>query len=130
MRAWLTAASANGFIAVGMGAYAAHGASITLDEVRLNWLETAIHYQMWHALALIAVALLMRHGIARGSLAVAAVGFLAGTVLFSGSLYLLALAGVRGFAWATPFGGAALLVGWVALAVHGLLRRSANPHAS
>ena len=122
MRPWiLTAAAVNGLIAVAMGAYAAHGLATVLDAGRLGWLETAARYQMWHALALLGLAALMRpRDLARPALEVAAWAFLAGIVMFSGSLFILALTGWRGVAWVTPIGGAAYLVGWAALIWHGV----------
>ena len=125
MGSWLTAAAANGLVAVAMGAFAAHGLRSVLDAEALGWVETASRYQMWHALALFGVALLFGRAQPvrdRRLLTAVAWAFLAGTVLFAGSLYLLALTGVRAFAWITPFGGLALLAGWVGLIVVGLLR--------
>jgi len=125
MGSWLAAAAANGLMAVAMGAFAAHGLRSVLDAEALGWVETASRYQMWHALALLGVALLsgrpqpVRH---RRLLTAVAWAFLAGTVLFAGSLYLLALTGVRAFAWVTPLGGLALMAGWLGLIVFGLLR--------
>jgi uncharacterized membrane protein YgdD (TMEM256/DUF423 family) len=113
-RFWLSAAAGNGLIAVAMGAFAAHGLKDRLSPDALGWVKTGSDYEMWHGLALLAIALLGRGGIA-GALRGAAVAFLAGTVLFSGSLYLLALAGWRGFAWITPLGGTSLLLGWALL---------------
>ena len=120
-RLWLTAGAANGFFAVAMGAFAAHGLKDTLSPEALDWVRTGSNYQMWHGLALLAVAILV--GVdPRATLRVAGAAFLAGCVLFSGSLYLLALIGWRGFAVVTPLGGVAFLVGWAALAWHGIAR--------
>jgi uncharacterized membrane protein YgdD (TMEM256/DUF423 family) len=125
MGSWLTVAAANGLVAVAMGAFAAHGLRSVLDAEALGWVETASRYQMWHALALFGVALLFGRAQPvrdRRLLTAVAWAFLAGTILFAGSLYLLALTGVRAFAWITPFGGLVLLAGWVGLIVVGLLR--------
>jgi uncharacterized membrane protein YgdD (TMEM256/DUF423 family) len=124
MGPWLVAAGLNGLIAVAMGAFAAHGLRNALDPVALGWVETASRYQLWHALALLGVALLMRADLpTRGRLLhLAGWAFLAGIVLFAGSLYLMALTPVRALAWVTPFGGVALLAGWACLALFGLRR--------
>jgi uncharacterized membrane protein YgdD (TMEM256/DUF423 family) len=114
-RFWLSAAAANGLIAVATGAFAAHGLKDRLTPEALGWIKTASDYEMWHGLALLAIALL-----GRGALRAAALAFLIGIVLFSGSLYLLALTGWRGFAWVTPFGGVALLLGWALLLWQGI----------
>jgi uncharacterized membrane protein YgdD (TMEM256/DUF423 family) len=113
-RFWLAAGAINGFIAVAMGAFAAHGLKDRLAPGALEWVRTASTYEMWHALALMAVALLASRGPA-AALRIAGWGFLVGCILFSGSLYLLALTDWRGFAIVTPLGGTALLVGWAAL---------------
>ena len=113
-RFWLSAAAANGMAAVAMGAFAAHGLKDRLSGEALGWIRTASDYQMWHGLALLAISLLSRNGIG-GALKAAAAAFLIGIILFSGSLYLLALVGWRGFAWVTPLGGTALLLGWALL---------------
>jgi len=121
--AWLAAAGVNGLIAVAMGAFATHGLRASLDPVALAWVETASRYQLWHALALLGTALLLSQpGLARHRCLIRATAwlFLAGIVLFAGSLYLLALTGIRPFAWVTPFGGVALIAGWAALAVLGV----------
>ena len=113
-RFWLSAAAANSLVAVAMGAFAAHGFKDRLSGEALGWIRTASDYQMWHGLALLAISLLGRGGIG-GALKAAAAAFLIGIILFSGSLYLLALLGWRGFAWVTPLGGTALLLGWALL---------------
>ena len=121
----LTAAAVNGLMAIAMGAFAAHGLRSALDAEALGWLDTGSRYQMWHALALFAVGLLLvRARPGRDHRLLTAVGwtFLGGIVLFAGSLDLLALTGVRAFAWITPFGGVALMAGWLGLALFGVLR--------
>jgi uncharacterized membrane protein YgdD (TMEM256/DUF423 family) len=107
-----------GASAVILGAFAAHGLENRLNKQALDWIETGVRYQMWHALALIGGAALMawKPGPA---LSVAAIGWAGGIVLFSGALYLLAFTGARGFAHVAPFGGFALIAGWAALIWHG-----------
>jgi len=115
MNPWLLAAAVNGFLAVAAGAFAAHGLSGRLDAHSMQTFETGARYQMYHALAL-GIAAASARGAAAQAAKTAAGFFLAGIVLFSGSLYLLALTGIRTFAIATPFGGVAFLIGWAALA--------------
>jgi uncharacterized membrane protein YgdD (TMEM256/DUF423 family) len=129
MGPWLVAGAANGFVAVAMGAFAAHGLKAVLDPAALAWVETGSRYQMTHALALLAVALLIRDGkeASRRLLQAAGMGFLLGSILFAGSLYLLALTGLTAMAWLTPVGGVLLLIGWVALVWYGWVQwRRAN----
>jgi len=111
---WLVVAAINGFLAVAAGAFAAHGLQGRLDAHGLSVFETGARYHMVHALAIGLAALAARNGASGAN--VASAFFLAGIVLFSGSLYLLALTGVRTLGLVTPFGGLAFLVGWAALA--------------
>lgn len=115
-RRWLVTASAIGFAAVAFGAFAAHGLRARLTPELLATFETAVRYQMYHALALALTAILLDRADSR-CLHLAAWAFLTGVVVFSGSLYALALTGERRCGAVTPFGGAAFLVGWAALAV-------------
>lgn len=114
---WLTVlfAAVSGFIAVAMGAAAAHAFEAMLSPEALDWVATAVRYQALHALAALGAAALMASRPAR-SLTIAVTAWAAGTVVFCGSLYVLAFTGVRAFAHVTPFGGLALLAGWAALA--------------
>ncbi|HXC91276.1 MAG TPA: DUF423 domain-containing protein [Stellaceae bacterium] len=120
-RAWLAIAAIGGFISVAAGAVAAHLASG--DPRAATLLRTGALYGMVHAVALLAIAALARHG-ERPSpvLAIAAWSFVAGIFLFSFSLYALALTGLAGFAAVAPFGGTALLIGWAALGLHAARR--------
>jgi uncharacterized membrane protein YgdD (TMEM256/DUF423 family) len=115
MRVWLAIAALNGFIAVAAGAFAAHTLQSRLDAPALQVFETGARYQMYHALAMGLAASAMRKQ-AMALAQIAAALFLAGIVLFSGSLYLLALTGTRAFGIVTPFGGLAFLLGWLSLA--------------
>ena len=115
MKAWLLIAAINGFLAVAAGAFAAHGLSARLDAHALQIFETAARYHMYHALALGLTAFAIRDA-AAGAAATAAAFFLAGILLFSGSLYLLALTGQRSFAFVTPVGGICFLIGCASLA--------------
>jgi uncharacterized membrane protein YgdD (TMEM256/DUF423 family) len=115
MNGWLFTAAINGFLAVALGAFAVHGLSGRIDAHALQIFETAGRYHMYHALA-IGLAALCRRGAAASPASWAAGFFLAGIVLFSGSLYLFALTGFRPLAFVTPFGGLAFLVGWATFA--------------
>lgn len=103
------------FVAVGLGAFAAHGLRGTLAPDLLATFEVGVRYQMYHALGLLAVGLAFARWPAKG-IAAGGLLFVAGSVLFSGSLYLLALTGVRAFGMVAPLGGLALLAGWLCLA--------------
>lgn len=103
-------------VAVAAGAFGAHALSSRLEPRMLEVWETAARYNMYHALGLFAAAWLGQH--TSGSPAtVAAVSFIAGIALFSGSLYTMALTGVRWLGAITPFGGVAFLAGWIACIV-------------
>ncbi len=124
MRLWVCAAAVNGFLAVALGAMAAHSLRGRVDPEQIAWIETGSDYGMVHALALLGVALLA--GRAPGgqtpparSLRFAGWGFLAGSVLFSGALYVMGLTGLRGLGAVVPVGGVLLLGGWAALFVYG-----------
>ena len=115
-RAFGMLGAASALVAVAAGAFGAHALRARLAPDLAAVFETAVRYQMYHALALLFTA----WAAARWPLApVRAAGwlFVAGTVVFSGSLYLLALTGVRGFGAVTPLGGLAFLAGWLSLAV-------------
>jgi len=113
-RLFFAAGAASGFVSVAAGAFGAHALRTRLAPDLLAVFETAVKYQLAHALALLACGLAM--GRAAGLAAVlAGFFFLLGTVLFSGSLYALALSGVRALGVLTPLGGLAFLAGWVAL---------------
>jgi len=113
-RTFLLLGALSGFSSVAAGAFGAHALRQRLDEHLLAVFETGARYQMFHALALLAIGALAARGESR-ALAVAGWAMVAGTVLFSGSLYALALSGVRGLGAITPLGGVAFLVGWLAL---------------
>jgi uncharacterized membrane protein YgdD (TMEM256/DUF423 family) len=114
MRRWLAIGAANGFVAVAFGSFAAHSLEGGVSEKALDWIATGLDYQMAHALALLAVAWLAGRGGGRW-VEVAGWAFLAGSVLFSGTLYVMALSGAEGLGIVVPVGGIAFLVGWAAL---------------
>ncbi|MEC9406957.1 MAG: DUF423 domain-containing protein [Pseudomonadota bacterium] len=111
---WLMLAALFGFLGVALGAFGAHALRARLSPDMLRVWETAVNYQFWHALALLGVGLLVLRTqsawlTAAGSL------FALGLLLFSGSLYALALSGIRPLGAITPIGGVLLLGGWLCL---------------
>lgn len=106
-------AALTGFLGVALGAFGAHGLDATLKaNERVDTWETAVLYHLIHAVALLMVGLLP------GASRMSALFFLIGVVLFSGSLYVLALSNITWLGAITPLGGVAFLVGWVLLALH------------
>ena len=118
IKIFLTLASIFGALSVAFGAFASHALQDKLTPKALAIWETGTKYQMYHALALILVALLMtRLETSLTTLNIAGFGFIAGIALFSGSLYALSLSGIKWLGAITPLGGVAFLIGWGALAI-------------
>ena len=113
-------AALSGFLAIAAGAFGAHGVT---DPVAKSWLETGGHYQLVHALGAIACVLLGRQGF---KAELSAWLFLVGALIFSGSLYLMALGAPHILGAVTPIGGLLLLAAWASLALSAL-RRPATP---
>jgi len=115
----MLAGAVAGLVGVGFGAFGAHGLRDRLSPDMLAVFETGVRYHMYHALALLLTAALAPRLPGK---AIVAAGwlFMLGIVLFSGSLYLLAVTGVRTLGAITPFGGLAFLAGWTSLAVAAL----------
>lgn len=107
-----------GFLAVALGAFGAHALEDLLVKNNYEdvW-ETGVHYQMFHAVAIMVIGVLMSKNIIGNvkSLRVAGTAMLIGTILFSGSLYVMALTKITVLGAITPIGGVAFLIGWVAL---------------
>jgi uncharacterized membrane protein YgdD (TMEM256/DUF423 family) len=118
-RVFLVLAAVSGMLAVAAGAFGAHALRERLSAELLGTFQTAATYQMYHALALLGVGILLGRFSTDGSAWLTAAGwlFVAGTLLFSGSLYALALTETRWLGAITPLGGVAFLLGWLALAV-------------
>ncbi|PCH61874.1 MAG: hypothetical protein COC19_03860 [SAR86 cluster bacterium] len=112
---FLILASLNGFVAVGLGAFAAHGLKSKLSAELLNTFQTGVQYQMYHALALFGVGLLALNYPMSGVLRASGFSFLFGIVFFSGSLYVLSLSGIRWLGAITPLGGLGFLCAWALL---------------
>lgn len=103
-------------VSVIMGAFGAHALKSRLDEKALNALHTGVEYQFYHALGLLMIGLLLLNTQAPAGVKTVGWLFIAGTILFSGSLYLLTLTGQKSFGIITPFGGMAFILGWLWLA--------------
>jgi len=115
-RFFLSTAALSGFLSVCLGAFAAHGLKHQIAPESLAIWQTGVQYQMYHALALLAVGLLYPHRASK-ALKLSGLAFILGSLLFSGSLYALALGAPSIFGLITPFGGLGFLIGWAALFV-------------
>lgn len=111
-RLFLGFAAISGFLAVGLGAFGAHGLKPRLSPSLMSAFETAVQYQFYHTLALFGLALLLQRLGEKTLLLTAGYLFMAGIILFSGSLYLLALGGPRWLGPVTPVGGLTFLLAW------------------
>jgi uncharacterized membrane protein YgdD (TMEM256/DUF423 family) len=112
----LAIAALNGFLAVALGAFAAHGLRNIVSADLINTFQTGVQYHMYHSLALFGLGLLMLQLPRQPLLSAVAWLFIAGIIIFSGSLYALTLSGVRWLGAITPIGGLAFLAGWLLLA--------------
>jgi uncharacterized membrane protein YgdD (TMEM256/DUF423 family) len=119
-RTFLLISALAGLIGVGFGAFGAHALRSRLSPDMLAVFETAVRYQMYHALALLAVALAVGRIGDAVLLKLAGWFFVVGIVLFAGSLYAIALSGRTAIGAITPIGGLAFLLGWVCLVLMGL----------
>ena len=119
MTTFLTLAAILGATGVAAGAFGAHGLESTLDAEAIEIWNTAVRYQMYHALALLGTAWLSTEH-ASTAVTVAGWSFFAGVAVFSGTLYALALTDIKWLGAVTPLGGLALIAGWIALLVASL----------
>ena len=118
---FLAIAAIFGGLSVGAGAFGAHALREKLTERSLEIFETGARYQMYHALALVLVSVLIsRAQFSQPVLVAAGWTFIIGIVIFSGSLYALSLTGIKAVGAVTPLGGAAFIAGWGALAIAAL----------
>lgn len=117
MKLFLMIGAVNGFLAVALGAFGAHGLEGKISEKAIGTWEKAVHYQMFHTMAILVTGMLMAKFQQIGPLTAAGWLFLAGIILFSGSLYLYALTSIKTFAMITPVGGVLFLIGWAMLLV-------------
>lgn len=116
MKIILSIAAFSAMLSVVLGAFAAHGLKSKLSENLLSTFQTGVQYQMYHSLALILLVILYRQ--MPQSLLIYSSGFMvAGIILFSGSLYMLALTQIKWFGPVTPLGGVCFIIGWALLIV-------------
>ena len=116
-RFYLRAAAILGALAVLLGAFGAHGLKSALDAHMIAVYETAVRYHFYHALAILAVAVAADCFSSDAWWRWACRAWVAGVILFSGSLYLLMISGAKWLGAVTPVGGSALIAGWICLAV-------------
>ncbi|CAM3802269.1 hypothetical protein BS639_15585 [Rouxiella silvae] len=127
-RAMLIFAAISGFIYVAFGAFGAHVLSQSLGSAEMAWIQTGLNYQSVHTLAILALGVAMQH---RSSFWFywSSACLALGTVLFSGSLYCLALSGLKLWVFVTPIGGTFFLIGWILMLVGALrLGQKAQRH--
>ncbi|MEX3745209.1 MULTISPECIES: DUF423 domain-containing protein [Lysinibacillus] len=119
MKKFIVTGALHGFLAVALGAFGAHALEGVLDDYGRGVWETAVQYQMFHATALLVVGLLMSSKLLGEvkQLNLAGIFFNLGIVFFSGSLYVLAISGIKVLGAVTPIGGVLFLAGWVLIIV-------------
>ncbi|MDR7088754.1 DUF423 domain-containing protein [Cellvibrio fibrivorans] len=125
-RFFLVIAAVSGFFTVVIGAFAAHGLKQMLAPEMIEVVKTGVQYQMYHALVLMLVALWFKQKPAASGLKAAGLAFILGTLLFSGSLYALALGAPRWLGPITPLGGLCFLIGWLLLTISAWRTSSAD----
>jgi uncharacterized membrane protein YgdD (TMEM256/DUF423 family) len=113
-RFFFVAGSLLAFLAVALGAFAAHGLKNRLAPDMFNIFEVGVRYHMYHALALLAVAWASSRW-SENSINLAGWAFIFGILVFSGSLYILSVTGIRWLGAITPIGGVGFLIGWILL---------------
>ncbi|KEO74730.1 DUF423 domain-containing protein [Anditalea andensis] len=107
-----------GVLAVGIGAFGAHGLAEILEvHGRTDTFETGVKYHFYHAIALVLTGLIGHHPYSKKWLKWSSLGFISGILIFSGSLYTLSLTGVTWLGAITPLGGIAFILGWIFLAI-------------
>lgn len=118
---FITAAAISGFFTVALGAFGAHALKKVLEEYqKVSVFETAVKYQMFHTVALLLVGLLLQKSGPDRWLVYSGFSFIVGTLIFSGSLYLLATFNMPKLGMITPIGGLFLLLGWAMMLLHAL----------
>lgn len=118
VQVFLAIAATFGGLSVAAGAFGAHALKEQLTERSLEIFQTGVQYQMYHALALLAVGLLLSHtDAAPPTLTIAGFAFIAGILVFSGSLYVLSLSGIKWIGAIPPIGGVFFIAGWLCLAI-------------
>ncbi len=119
-RIFISLAAILGGLSVAAGAFATHALKTRLSDRALEIFETAARYQMYHAIALLVVALLLSRSESQFPLVATGWAFIVGIIIFSGSLYALSLTDIKILGAITPLGGAAFIFGWLCLAYAGL----------
>lgn len=119
-RTFFIIAAIFGLTSVAIGAFAAHGLSNLLSEKALGWIDTGVQYQMFHTLAILLLAVCLKQSAQSRILVYAAGCFTAGILLFSGSLYAMAITNLTGLALLTPIGGVLFLIAWSLLIYAGI----------
>jgi len=117
MKTILSVAAISGLFAVALGAFGAHGLKAIISPEMLEVYKTGVQYQFYHTFALLSVGILMNFNQSK-ALKWSATLFIIGMILFSGSLYLLAISGVKALGIITPFGGITWIAAWILLFVH------------
>lgn len=116
MQPFLTITAVSGFLSVALGAFGAHALRARLDSYFLSIFKTGVEYQFFHTFALALTVWLLSRNPASGLLRVSGWLFTVGIVIFSGSLYLLAITGVKKWGAVTPIGGVCFLIAWALMA--------------
>lgn len=114
---WILIGAFSAALSVALGAFGAHGLKGHLPPEFLKAFETGVQYQFFHSLGLILTGIIVSSDNRRSTLVLAGWLMLTGIVLFSGSLYLLSVTGIRGIGMVTPVGGVAFIVAWLLLAI-------------
>lgn len=117
------------FTGVAFGAFGAHGLKAILSPEMLTVYQTGVTYQMWHALGLILVALLQQTSPTAKLLIWASYLMFIGILLFSGSLYALAILDIKALGMITPFGGGCFLIAWLLVAVYAVKKKTHNRYS-
>ena len=117
MKTVLSVAAISGLLAVALGAFGAHGLKAIISPEMLEVYKTGVQYHFYHTFALLAVGILMNFNQTK-ALKWSAYLFMTGIILFSGSLYVLAISGVKAFGMITPFGGITWIAAWFLIFVH------------
>lgn len=125
-KVFLVIAALSGFLAVALGAFGAHALKDKLSPDLMAVFQTAVQYQFYHTVALLAVAILMLKLPQQSALLVSGSCFVIGLLFFSGSLYAMAFSGLRWLGAITPLGGLAFLLAWLALAWFGIKQLSST----
>lgn len=128
-RRYLGIAAVSGFTAVVMGAFGAHALRDSLEPIAMSVYKTGVDYHMWHALSLGMVAIVLRSDCRSRLLIWSARLMFSGILLFSGSLYLLSMTGIRWLGAITPLGGTAFLAAWLLLAIYSYQSIGKDPNA-